>query len=78
MAFVADFDGAGADSMLEGLPDGDWGDAGGPVEVVLCMELLERIEGSAPDPLGRVAGLCAAALVAATEAAIGGPDPRLN
>ncbi|MCY3547471.1 MAG: hypothetical protein OXH49_11385 [Gemmatimonadetes bacterium] len=77
---VADFDGdPGADAVLEGLPDGDWADAGGPAELVIGMELLERLASAAPDPIAGVAATCVAALIAAVEVAEDGrPDPRMN
>lgn len=55
------------DPVLDELPEG-WQDSGGPVEVLIAVELLTRIEATAPATLAIMAGGCIRGLIAAVEA----------
>ncbi len=73
---VADFGEGIADDMVNALPDGEWADAGSPVEVIVASKLLGRIADAAPEPLATVADGCRYMLLEAVEDLP--PNPRLN
>lgn len=70
------------DRLPECIPDGEWADAGSPVEIPIAMELLARMAESAPEPLAatcaRIVAAGAEAVSRAVEAVVFGPGHSRN